>query len=330
MNVFIFIVQFSLLLLVNSTSRRVFWNSTQNTCLPNVCKGSKLFEIPGYNNFITVNEVRDITLYDTIKTRHCLKGKYVVFLGDSSLTETVHDVIYLLTGLAANRDTWDYYFDNVVNHDNAMKETKNFKQTYGHASANLTVDKEAGHRNMTFSLSRYNVRIRHRFNGGINLENNMDGVLGMLDPTVINEYKCLLGEHSSGCRRPNIVIMQSGYHDTFENAKFGIPRVMKMLRGAKDRGTHVFWLSTRNIFHQKEELSKINNLAKEQSSFYGIPFIDQDITATRFNQTFANQELTNELFESPNFHVGSINFMQDMDKLAFSSYLTQKLLSNIC
>ena len=281
------------------------------------------------NNFVTDNDIKDITLYDTKITRECLRGKYAVILGDSSTTETVHDLIFLLSGLVTNSKMWGFYFQNVVNHHNTMKTTKEIEDLYDDADAIIDVDKDNGHRNLTFSLSKYNIYIRYRFNAGTRLGDNGHGLLGMFDPTVTDEYKCLFGEPSTLCRKPDIIVIQDGFHETLDRFQKGIPKIMPMLRKAKNRGTKVFWLSSRNFFGRLKGFDEINLIAKDYCSKFGITFVDPDLTSARFNNSYGEYPLTHFYFEHPNFHIGSLS-TSDSKKLALSSYLTQNLLAHIC
>ena len=40
-------------------------------------------------------------LQDTARAQQCMQGMYMVFLGDSTMTETVHDIVMLLSGLSS-------------------------------------------------------------------------------------------------------------------------------------------------------------------------------------------------------------------------------------
>ncbi len=53
-----------------------------------------------------------LRLYDSEAARVCLAGKYVVSLGDSTMTETVYDLIMLMTGLAANMTELNAFVSN--------------------------------------------------------------------------------------------------------------------------------------------------------------------------------------------------------------------------
>lgn len=55
-----------------------------------------------------------LRLYDSEAARMCLAGKYVVSLGDSTMTETVYDLIMLMAGLAANLTELNAFVHNAT------------------------------------------------------------------------------------------------------------------------------------------------------------------------------------------------------------------------
>ena len=153
----------------------VSWDSTLNECVPDVCHGSKITEIAGNDNQMPVDLVANTTLYDTSKTRQCFKDKYIVILGDSSLIETTHDMILLLTKLADNDNLLHIYLTNCIGH--GYKPRTEFKFN-SDSVATVQLDKKTGHRNLTYTLPEYNIRIRYRFTGGNALASNNDGIVG--------------------------------------------------------------------------------------------------------------------------------------------------------
>ena len=153
----------------------VSWDSSLNKCIPDVCHRSKITEIAGYNNQMPVSLVNTTTLYDTSKIRQCFKDKYIVILGDSSLIETTHDMILLLTKLADNDNSLHKYLTNCIGH--GYKPRTEFKFN-SDSVATVQLDKKTGHRNLTYTLPEYNIRIRYRFTGGNALASNNDGIVG--------------------------------------------------------------------------------------------------------------------------------------------------------
>ena len=52
-------------------------------------------------------------LLDSARARECLSGIYMVMLGDSAVSETMHDLVMLLSGLATP-DAMKTYIDNAT------------------------------------------------------------------------------------------------------------------------------------------------------------------------------------------------------------------------
>ena len=175
MSIFILILFCLIIHCFSQDNTLVSWDSTLNKCVPDVCRGSKITEIAGYNNQMTVSLVNSTTLYDTAKTRQCFKDKYIVILGDSSLIETTHDMILLLTKLGDNDNLLHKYLANCVGH--GYKPRTEFKFN-SDSVATVQLDKKTGHHNLTYILPDYNIRIRYRFTGGNALASNNDGIVG--------------------------------------------------------------------------------------------------------------------------------------------------------
>lgn len=53
-------------------------------------------------------------LHDTPGAQQCLKGKRVIMLGDSTLTETMHDLVLLLSGLGSQPADMAAYLYNAT------------------------------------------------------------------------------------------------------------------------------------------------------------------------------------------------------------------------
>lgn len=53
-------------------------------------------------------------LVDTASAQRCLHGKYIVLLGDSTMTDTMHDFVMLLSGLANRPDELEAYTYNAT------------------------------------------------------------------------------------------------------------------------------------------------------------------------------------------------------------------------
>ena len=116
----VFLILFALYILLSVKCSYVKWNFTDSKCSPDVCHDSNLLEIAGYNHQIPASLIDSTTLYDTNKTRACLKDKYIVILGDSSMAETLHDIIFLLSRMVVHDDIFHRYLVKCVGHITAL------------------------------------------------------------------------------------------------------------------------------------------------------------------------------------------------------------------
>lgn len=153
----------------------VRWDNLTRKCEPDVCSGSNLLEVPGYDGFITKDIVEDVVIYDTSRTRQCFQNKYIVLIGDSTVSELTHDLIILLNRLATDNDTaFNRYLDCCVSHNNiqacaniedrstnsTMELNHVFKRYLLEGNSKLQLDGYHGHRNMTFAMPDFNIWIR--------------------------------------------------------------------------------------------------------------------------------------------------------------------------
>ena len=328
----LFSLSYSIVLNLTNNDTVSCVNARSHKCRPDVCHGSNIMEIAGYNKQILAPIINSTILYDTDKTRKCLKDKYIVFLGDSSLTETVHDIIFLLTRLAVNDDLLAKYMKDCIGHRDKAFNDYEFKIPHD-TTAYVELHPLYGHRNLTYSLPDYNIYIRHRFTGGTRLVDNHDGVPGMLMANVIDEYRCLLGDPNTACRKPDIVIIKSGHHDIkhYTEAVEALSKLMLLLSHAKRRGTKVYWLSTTDLV-DTPVLEDLNSAARRYCTEYGIPYIDTNAPARHFKHIFQGRPITTILYKESTAHIGPIKFynIDQKDMLLLSNYMTQNVLRHIC
>ena len=160
---------------IRNNSEIVRWSPLARKCEPDVCSGSNLLEIPGYNGVITTALVQDTIIYDTTRTRECFRDKYIVLIGDSSVTELLHDMVILLNRLATDDANFQVYLDCCVSHKK-LKECANIEDKSTNSTmklflvsyqryllegnSQLELDSFTGHRNMTFLMPSHRIRIR--------------------------------------------------------------------------------------------------------------------------------------------------------------------------
>ena len=162
---------------------------------------------------------------------------------------------------------------------------------------------------------------------------NFDGVPGMLTDEVIDEYRCLLGDPATACRKPDIVIINSGHHDIkhYTETVEALPKLMMLLSQAKRRGAKVYWLSTTDLV-DTQVLEDLNSAARRYCTEYGIPYIDTNAPARHFKHIFQGRPITTLLYKESTAHIGPIKFynIDQKDMLLLSNYMTQNVLRHIC
>lgn len=162
----------------------------------------------------------------------------------------------------------------------------------------------------------------------------------MLAKETVDEYKCLLGDPHSQCRQPDVILVQSAFHDMendFNRVKEAMSQVIQQLRDAKKRGSAVYWMATTD-YHDNlgGGLRELNALAARlcREHHPTIQFIDRVQSASRFYNVFHDNDILKglNLFGYSHHHIGAIEFRghYDLKKLVLSSYLTQDVLSHLC
>ncbi len=94
----------------------VVWNADLERCEPDVCRGIRLTDLADVGGEVAANVACNTKLYDAASARLCLRGKTVLLLGDSTMTETAHDFAILLSGIAADPELMADYIMNVGTH----------------------------------------------------------------------------------------------------------------------------------------------------------------------------------------------------------------------
>jgi hypothetical protein len=90
------------------------WDTQSQQCYPTeICGGVNLLQIPDFDKRLPVSllcpsESSSTTpllsrLYDQKAIKQCFQQKKVCVLGDSTLEETIHDMVVLLSGIGINR-----------------------------------------------------------------------------------------------------------------------------------------------------------------------------------------------------------------------------------
>ena len=174
-------------------------------------------------------------------TGELLRGKCLVLLGDSTMTETAHDLAVLLFGLTgAAFDSYLRRATRMPSHATVRLENNvsllhvggnargaEASVGNGHPASNDDGDGDGDgngafvtfaptHRRMWFTAPRWNVTVVHRFIGHASLLGNGMGIRSLNAPELRAELEALVAEQCGA--RPRVLWLQSGYHDV-ENVK---------------------------------------------------------------------------------------------------------------
>ena len=278
--------------------------------------------------------------WDSTGTQKCLRQKSMLFLGDSTMEETIDDLVMLLSGIGSNVSTLgSYLFDSSL----ASHIHPPYKKI--ELPRNITVEYFGGRRNVTVTSNVLGLRIRYRFTGHHNLLRNFEGILTFFHNDFSAELDCLLGERGSGCVRPSIVVLNSGLHDSrgHNNASTFSFYLKKLLSKIQEEpSTRVIWKA--NII--SEEIVRIHNnlpvfddLARSIGLQRHVEYVNSTLAYEILSQGASHllQKTSTDNF----LHIGSIakdKFHRERHhrkpyswhSLAMSSLATQLLLNKIC
>ncbi|CAL8465784.1 g5320 [Coccomyxa elongata] len=103
----------------SSSKLKVRWDLNSQKCIPAVCNGANLLDIPQASGYLPAQSACKVILIDSARARKCLAQKYVLMLGGSTMSETMHDLVMLLSGLASNDEAMKEYMANATRQGSA-------------------------------------------------------------------------------------------------------------------------------------------------------------------------------------------------------------------
>lgn len=202
-------------------SGNLFYNSTTGICFPpNLCGNTThLDEIPDFNGYFPSSILcngengRFKKIYDTAATRKCFSNKKICMLGDSTLEETIHDIIVLLSGIGTNvSQVISHYFD-------VQREVYPFNITMNDVIIRMKAPRPSNrpHRLMDIYVPRINMSLFHRYTGHKDLAEAGEGITALVYALkTLNLFDCDMlvlqsashdyaRMHDEGCFMPNYV-----------------------------------------------------------------------------------------------------------------------------
>ncbi|CAL5229711.1 g13084 [Coccomyxa viridis] len=315
----------------SSKDSRVWWDPKTKRCTPDLCDGVKLADIPDVSGYLPNALACQMELYDADRIRGCFEGKHVVLLGDSTMSETVHDLVLLVSGLANWPDQVNTYVYNATRQGRAYSEIwipyKGLKPPHG-----LKIEFFGNHRNMTVSAPTLGLTITHRFTGHVDLKENMMGLDTFFHRDFQREFRCLTDpQPGQGCqkRRPDMLVVNSGLHDI----KTAIPKFAMNMRALAQRlktisqkGTTVAWRGNNLLPHTHG----MDVISRHYIESEGLKFVDTRGIMEYFKADIATGCCT-DLTKTGGAHIGAIaKFHNESSRLTVSSMVTQGILQALC
>jgi hypothetical protein len=175
------------------------------------------------------------SVYDTLAARKCLRNKRVLLLGDSTMTETMHDLIIILSG--ANVSEAEQYMHMATRSSSLVM-----------LEDGTTTRMFPNHRNMTSYVPSSNTTLIHRFTGHHDFTQNYGGIDSFSHSDFQSTLSCLLGE-LVGCPNPDLVLVNSGLHDVRIPAEFAERVAQLATRLRRTNLPLIFWKG--NIYNPR-------------------------------------------------------------------------------
>ena len=149
------------------------------------------------NGALPTELASSVRLFDTALCRQKLRNKCIVFLGDSTMQETMHDLVMLLSGLAADSNLLtDYIHTSTRQNGNTKVCIPSKRRLPSIRSKLLFIPEEqdmfdcaegvevhfhGNHRNMTAVVHSLNIVMRLRYTGHVDLHQNEGGTQTFLE-----------------------------------------------------------------------------------------------------------------------------------------------------
>lgn len=305
--------------------RYIRYDSRSKTlCEPeSACKGIDIMTIPFIFDHVSERFINTQHLYDTTAVNKCLKNKRLTLLGDTTMTEVANDLAVLMSGLAADKNTLQKFLFRTTHVDQTVADFKlmnHVRESY-----------YGNHRNLTVYSEETNTHIRSRFIGHYDLKKEGYGILTLIEDRFQDELNCLLG--FNGCPVPNVVIINSGYHDRKHPIKQFQKVVFQFLHDLKGRyakeklNVDIIWAGTIIGTRKWKVMEDLDNIAEKVTSSLRIPYMN----STDVIQYVPQFQFYPGMYTPDYIHYGSIAKQIDKNITGAVSMLkTQRLLQEIC
>jgi len=274
-------------------------------------------------------------------TQSCLKNKYVLMLGDSTLLENLNDIIMQLSGGPSRVSISKLHADFASMPKHSVRR---YKTEHGFMKKDNRMN-----RNQTIWLEDQNTLIRFRFVGAQKLEDNCEGLQAMFKDELHKEIDLLVENEG---RKPDAIVMQSASHDMCNNlwAKNHIGSFFNSLPKVGNdfvspwakSGINVIWRGNYRFMGEdqnnmdpkvKNDMrypKKMDDEAKKTMEENGGQFLDvASVLAGYSDETGCCKTISSATTTFP--HLGSVSVRQFHKATAFFSQLASyRILDAIC
>ena len=276
-------------------------------------------------------------------TRDCFLRKRILFMGDSTMEETMDDLVLLLSGIGANRTVmYQYLFESSL----ASHVHPPYKRI--DLPGNITVEYFGGRRNITVTSKQLNMHLRYRSVEYHQQSNNFEGVLTYFHKNFDDEFACLLGRRSGfGCVKPRIIVINSGLHDARGHNNvtmfaFYLEKLFAFLQNTTIPRPRVIWKSnvlSPEILRQHDKLREFDEIAYHLSRRWDVEYVNSSLAYEIVAES--DTDLLSKTSTDQFLHIGSIakdKFHRERrhrkpyswHSLAMSSLVTQLVRRAIC
>jgi hypothetical protein len=294
---------------------------------------AEISTIPDIVGVLNISLLQPFRFIGTENARKCLIGKKIILLGDSMITEQVHDLAILLSGIGNNRSA----ISNFVSDVNSARSAKYFG-----LPMNVTVGFHVrpggiGQRNMTISIPPpIDTFIHHRFMGHWDIQSNYGGIQSFTHPNVTAEVNAMIrgwfGENNntSKLRPADIVIINSADHDKGHSVNEFATELNKLIPSLQAQNSKMKLIWRGSILHtfSRPYIGAFDAHAQRLCQIYNITYVNSSAAFEIVGREYPNSML---MFTADTIHYGTISLRKKKtNKLTISSLATQMLLHHLC
>jgi hypothetical protein len=290
----------------------------------------KSFTVPAKTHF-----------WNSKETSQCMKDKYILMLGDSTIVENLNDMILLLAG-GPKKVNADKFYQDVTHqqHNGILK--------YNTAAGEMVSTYMSRNRNQSISLPGQNTLIKYRFTGAAKLAANCEGLEVLLQDKVKQEIDMLV---ENGGRKPDTIIIHSAAHDMCHtqlkkdhlSSFYGsIDKVgTELVKPWVEQGINVIWRGAYRFPNEEQSVeqpklgdyripAKLDYLAKKTMLKHGAKFVDTaSLIANVHDDSGCCSTIGATTATFP--HLGAVSVYHNARAATFLSQLaTYQMLDAIC